>query len=139
MITHLPSRNGLLAYADNVAISADAMLIGVIGLVVFAVAAIVAAAPLVIARRRGILPTQGLIAAVTLWAILVSASVIFSVNASLRWNREYDQRVMSGYFDPQDQSDRPSPPWSLWAAAGATYIALVAWSAAGKRARPSAS
>jgi len=123
----------LLAYAEGTDTSSSSLITVVVALSIVAAVCVLAAIPAAVARRRKG-AAEGFLALMILWGALAAGSTLYSVNASMNWQKEYNRRVMSGYFDPADQSDRPHSPWLLWGVLGAAYVVTLVW--AGKTQRP---
>jgi phosphotransferase system glucose/maltose/N-acetylglucosamine-specific IIC component len=115
-----------LSYAEGSDTSDSDALLVVIALAILAAVFILIAIPVAMARRRSA-TAEGVLAIMILWGLLSAGSVIYSVNASMAWQKEYTRRVMSGYFDPADQSDRPRSPWILWSVLGVAYMGVLIW------------
>ena len=118
-----------LAYADTADTSSLNLQVVMTCAGILLAAAAVAFVPVAIrwSRRRG---ADGLALAALLWGALAAASVARATLARVDYAREWERRVRTGYYDPADRSDAPALPWMTWAALGAAYAGLVAWSLA---------
>jgi hypothetical protein len=93
------------------------------------VVGILAFIPIRLARSRGSRNPDALLAFVILWGLVLAGSVSYSVMRQMDWNSTYQQRLQSGYGNPDDLSDKPKPPVVLWAALGAAYAGMTGWAA----------
>ena len=82
--------------------------------------------PLAIARRQS-RQSRNIATFVIVWGLLVGGTLIYFMQSQMQWNAEYTTRVESGYFDPQDTSGAPRPPWLMAAGLTAGYFGLLAW------------
>ncbi len=102
-----------------------------ISLGVIAVSAVIGFVPIVLARRRSHRRAELIIASVILWTSITAASICWFVVRQHEYTASVQQSIMEGYYDPQDQSDKPRPPVALWTVAGACYGLLIFWSSRG--------
>lgn len=116
----------LLAVAEGPDTTDSNLTIVVIAILIVAGVCILAAIPVVTARRRSG-RTEGIGAAIIVWSLLLAGSAIYAVNAQMAYAKERTMRIMQN-FDPRDQSDRPAQPWVLWSVLGVGYIGAIAWS-----------
>ncbi|HWE02970.1 MAG TPA: hypothetical protein VG326_11235 [Tepidisphaeraceae bacterium] len=117
----------LLSYAEGPDPEDSSLRVVVIALAIIGVIGLLAAIPAAVARRRLHRHREGIVAALLLWAVLSAGSAIFAVNAQTTYAREYNRRIMSGYFDPRDTADAPELPWALWIALMAAYAGVMVW------------
>lgn len=61
------------------------------------------------------------------WGLLAAGSLCYATTQQINWGQERTKRIMSGYYDPNDNSDAPKLPWVLWGGLALGYGALVAW------------
>jgi hypothetical protein len=122
-----------LGYADSndTTNASIAVLVISSGIIVLAIAA--AMLPICIAWRRRIRQSDAVVPLCILWALSIAAVSIYAYVSKTRWNAEYTLRIESGYFDPRDTSDAPSPPWVLWYVSAVIYILLIVWAARAKQ------
>ncbi len=125
-----------LAYAEAADTSNSSLVIVLIGLGVLSVAAIAAFVPIGICWNRHHRQTDSIAALAVLWSLIAAISVIYFVNAQMKWSREQMLRIESGYFDPGDKSDAPAVPWALWGGLAAGYAVLIGWSFSQKNPPP---
>ena len=116
-----------LAYAEGPDTSDSGLTIVVIGLIIIAAFTLLAAVPSAAARRRRHRHLEGIIAAMVIWAALFAGSAIYFTNAQMKWSTEYNRRLMSGYGDPLDKTDKPRTPWALWAGLVLAYGGVTWW------------
>jgi hypothetical protein len=93
------------------------------------VTAILGLVPIQIAKMRGHLYRDSILAATILWGLALAGTISYSTMQQMDWSATYQQRLMSGYSDPNDLSDKPKIPVALWTGLGAGYAAIVLWSA----------
>ena len=122
-----------LAYADATDNSSTNLLLILSGAFILAATAALAAVLTFTAKARR--PRQSdIITAITLlWALIAAASLLYTVQSQMNWNKEYTLRLESGYLDPKDTADAPKLPWKLWTGLGVTYGATLAWSLSTRR------
>src|SRR5580658_10056509 len=100
------------------------------GIVVLTV--ILAMAPLVIARRRGLRQWEFFVTAALFWILLTAGSGIYTALQQWRWGNEQNERFESGYYTTdQANADAPTLPWLAWVVLLAIYAALIYWAVAG--------
>jgi hypothetical protein len=114
-------------YAEAPDTSNSALVFILVGSMLMVLAGGLALFPLAIARRRGSRQSRNIATFVILWGLLVGGTLIYFVQSQMQWNSEYTTRVESGYFDPQDTSGAPRPPWTMAAALTVGYFGLMAW------------
>ena len=122
-----------LAYAESTDPTSTNLLMILSGAFILAATAALAAVLTFTAKARR--PRQSdIITAITLlWALLTAASLLYTVQSQMNWNKEYTLRLESGYLDPKDTADAPKLPWKLWTGLGVTYGATLAWSLSTRR------
>ncbi|HET6249211.1 MAG TPA: hypothetical protein VFE47_16065 [Tepidisphaeraceae bacterium] len=92
---------------------------------------LLAAIPVVTARRRGLPQVEGIAALMVLWGLVTAGSIIYATNAQMQFNKEYTMRIMQNY-DANDRSDQPSKPWFLWGCLVAVYGGAMLWASSAK-------
>jgi len=117
----------LLSYAEGSDPTDSSLTLVVISLGIIGVVGLLVAVPATLARRRSHRNREGIVAALVLWAVLSAGSAIYAANAQISYSKEYNKRIMSGYFDPRDTSDAPKLPWVLWIVLGTSYGGLLIW------------
>ena len=103
---------------ELVLISAGVVL--VIGLLAFA--------PIQIARARRHRNIEAISALLALWGLLSAGSISYFIMKQMDWCTTYTQRIETGYYDPQDTSDKPTAPVGLWCGLSVSYAAIFFWS-----------
>jgi hypothetical protein len=96
------------------------------------VTALVAFVPIQLARVRQHRQREAIVAVVLLWGLLTAGSISSFVMKQMDWSSTYLQRIETGYYDPQNVSDKPAAPVPLWGGLAAVYTAIVLWSTRGK-------
>jgi hypothetical protein len=61
------------------------------------------------------------------WGLVAAGSLAYATTQQINWGQERTKRIMSGYYDPNDNSDAPKLPWPLWGGLAFGYGGLVAW------------
>jgi hypothetical protein len=95
---------------------------GVVLLVVF-----VGWIPIRMARLRGNRNADAIAAIVVLWGLILAGSISYAIMKQMDWAATYQQQIQSGYFDPQNTSDKPVAPVGLWCGLGVCYASLFLW------------
>jgi hypothetical protein len=80
-------------------------------------------------RRRGSIET--VTAVVVVWGLLTAGSISYVLMRRMDWNADLQARIMSGYYDPSDNTNQPKLPITLWTVLGVSYAALIGWAATG--------
>jgi uncharacterized membrane protein len=127
-----------LAYAEPASSSSDNLEIVMISLGVIAISCVLAFVPLALCWARHHRQTETVMAAAVLWGVVTAGSIIFAISAQMKWSHERLLRIESGYYDPQDQSDAPAKPFTIWGALAIAYGGLIAWAASQKNPPPPA-
>jgi hypothetical protein len=109
----------------------DNALIVLIGAGVAAGAAVLAAVPGVVARRRLHRQREGLTALAVVWALATAAAVVWAVNRDWAASVDRQRQIESGDVDPRDPVPDPPSWWPVWAGLGVGYLGLVAWALGG--------
>ena len=95
--------------------------------------AVLAAVPIMTARRRGHRHAEAIMALALVCALVAGGSACMTVSALDKWAREDELLLDTGYYSPQEQHhERPAMPWGLWIGVGVAYCAIVGWSVAGR-------
>jgi hypothetical protein len=127
MFTH-PS--WLLGYADPTDQSNPSIQIVVISAGIALVAVILALLPICIAWKRRHRQSETIVPIGILWGLATAAVCIYAYITQANWAKERMARIMSGYYDPQDNSAAPALPWGFWLLLMAAYTILIVWSMA---------
>jgi hypothetical protein len=85
-----------------------------------------------VARSRGRQKRDVLMAMLVIWGLLTAGSISVSVMQQMDWSATLQQRISSGYYDPNNVSDQPKLPIPLWCGLGAAYAGMMLWAAVGK-------
>jgi hypothetical protein len=123
----------LLAYAEGPDPTDSNLLFVVVALGIIGAVGLMAAIPATMARRRGHRHREQIVTALLLWAILLAGSAIYAVNAQMKYSKEYNRRLLTGYADPKDVSDQPKPPWALLIGLGVAYGGVLVSIGLGKK------
>jgi hypothetical protein len=94
---------------------------------IIAVAALLGFVPIQLARWAKHRRLELIIAVMILWTSVLSLSVCWFVVRQYQFNTSVQQNIMEGYYDPQDQSDKPQPLVALWSGLGVCYAGLLFW------------
>jgi ABC-type uncharacterized transport system permease subunit len=96
---------------------------------VVALTAVLAFIPIYLAARHR--QREIIVGLLVLWGLALAGSVSYSVMQQMDWSTAYNQRIETGYSDPQDLSDEPALPVTLWSGLAAAYLGLVIWARIG--------
>jgi hypothetical protein len=99
-----------------------------IGIGVIAAAAVIGFVPIQLARMANHRRFDLICTAVVLWTAVSAASVCWFIVRQYQFSTSQQQSLLEGYYDPQDQSDKPQAPIVLWSAMGGCYGLLIWWS-----------
>jgi hypothetical protein len=116
-----------LAYADSGDSSATSMELILGGAAIVAVTALMAFILVLVARSRRHRQAELITLAMVVWSVLTAGSLMWAGQAQVNWSNEYQTRILSGYYDPQNTSDKPKLPWALWTGLGLAYAGLMGW------------
>jgi hypothetical protein len=122
-----------LAYADSSDPSSTNLLMIVGGILILAVVVILAFVLVIIAKAKEHRRADAIMTAAFFWAILTAATLLYTGQAQMRWSKEYNLQLETGYLDPSNQSSRPDLPWKIWIGLGVAYGAMLVWSLSQKR------
>jgi hypothetical protein len=125
MFTH---RSWLLAYADPTDQSNPSIQIVVNSSGIVLVAAALALVPICIAWKRRHRQSETIVPIGIVWGLATASVCIYVYITQSNWAKERMLRIMSGYYDPQDNSSAPALPWVMWFVLAAIYVALILWS-----------
>ena len=128
----------MLSYADPTDNSGSGLVVVLLCLAVTVAAAGLALLPIGLARTRRHLQSEAIVGFAILWALALAGSVVIASMADMKWSKERDMRIKSGYYDPRDNTDAPAKPWAFWGGLGVVYTGLVGWSMAQQNAEPRA-
>ena len=117
----------LLAYADASDQTASTMKIVLICAGILVVVAAVAFVPVAITWSRRHRQGEAITGLSVLWGLIATGSLWYSTTQQINWGQERTKRILSGYYDPNDNSDAPKLPWILWGGLALGYGGLVAW------------
>jgi hypothetical protein len=118
----------LLAYADPTDQSNPSIQIVVISAGIALGAVILALLPISIAWKRRHRQSETVVPIGILWGLATAAVCIYAYITQASSAKERMARIMSGYYDPQDNSGAPALPWGIWLLLAAVYIVLIVWS-----------
>jgi hypothetical protein len=116
-----------LSYAEGPDPTDSSLTLVVISLGIIAMVGLLAAVPATLAKRKSHRHREGIVTALLLWAVLSAGAAIYAANARIGYSKEYNKRVMSGYFDPRDTGDEPKPQWVLWTTLATAYCGIAIW------------
>jgi len=83
--------------------------------------------PIQLARISGHRHRDAITAIIILWGLILAGSISYSIMKQMDWATTYQQRIETGYYDPQNISDKPVAPVGLWCGVGVCYAGLVLW------------
>jgi lysylphosphatidylglycerol synthetase-like protein (DUF2156 family) len=89
--------------------------------------AVAASVPVMIAWSRRHRRADWVITVAILWGVLTVVSVASFVLKEMQYSHAHMLDVESGYYDPNDTSDAPRLPVSMWTVLGIGYLGLLAW------------
>jgi hypothetical protein len=120
----------VIAYAETA--SGPSLTVALVCLGAVVLVAALALVPVVVAWARRHRRAETIVGVTILWAGIAAVSLLMSAMDQMKWSRERDLRIRSGYYDPgQVDPDAPQWPWKLWGGMGVGYAAIVAWAVAG--------
>jgi hypothetical protein len=121
----------VIAYAETASGPSLTVVLVCLGAVVLVAA--LALVPVAVAWARRHRRAETIVGVTILWAGIVAVSLLMSAMDQMKWSRERDLRIRSGYYDPaQPDPDAPRWPWKLWAGMGMGYGGIVGWAARGR-------
>lgn len=125
--------SNVLARAEEPDYSANQWIVIFVAVgVIVAIAALVAV-PILVARRRRLRRVEAIQAFALLWGAIAAVSCITTAVAEFHWRQEYQLRIKTGYYDPQDLSGAPTRPVPLWVLLGTVYVVVLLSSLIGKK------
>jgi hypothetical protein len=124
---------GTLAYADSGDAGSTNLLMIVGGVLILAVIVVLALVLIITAKAKEHRRADAITTAAFFWAILTAATLLYAGQAQMRWSKEYNLQLETGYLDPQNQSGHPALPWKMWIGLGVAYGAMLAWALSQKR------
>ena len=124
--------HGLLAYAESTDPGSTNLVKVLVGMVILAACALLAALVTAIARSRDHRQADAIMVAAMFWAIITAGLAMYAASAQYNWSREYTTRIESGYYDPRDTSDKPKLPWISGSCLTIAYAGLLGWASLGK-------
>jgi hypothetical protein len=122
-----------LARADNADPTLANLTLILIGLVVVGVVALLAFLPLRLVRARAHRHLEVITTLMIFWAVATAGIVIKGFMDQQKWSAEHQAQILSGYFDPSDQTGAPQWPVKTSIVLGVAYCGLVIWSLGAKR------
>ena len=105
----------LVAYAERADSGNPDLWLALVCVVFVGIACTLAFVPFAMVRLRNPARKGNVLLAAILWALISAGSGIYLAQSRISWRREYDLRVQSGYYDPQDLTDFPAIPWRFGA------------------------
>jgi hypothetical protein len=117
-----------LARADATDPTLSNLILILFALLIVGVVSLLAFLPLRIARTRAHRHLELLTTFMIFWSIATAGIAIKTFMDQQKWSAEHQAQVLSGYFDPSDQSAAPQWPVKTSIALGVVYCGLVAWS-----------
>jgi hypothetical protein len=97
-----------------------------------ALVAALALVPVVVAWARRHRRAETIVGVTILWAGIAAVSLLMSAMDQMKWSRERELRIRSGYYDPRQQDpDAPRWPWKLWTGMAVGYGGIVGWAVIG--------
>jgi hypothetical protein len=91
------------------------------------VIAVLGLVPIFIARLRRHRQLEAITAIIVLWGVLLAGSICYSIMQQMDWTKALQERIESGYYDPQDTTGKPTTPVPLWCGLGVCYAAITFW------------
>lgn len=116
----------LLGKAEGPDLNDSNLTLVVAAMVTVATVCLLAAIPVVFARRR-MGRAEGIAALMVVWALLSAGSAIYTIQRQMAWSKEYTMRIMQDY-NASDMSDRPTNPWAVWGCLAIFYGGALLWS-----------
>jgi hypothetical protein len=114
-----------LAYAEPPDTSDSNLQLVIVSVVVITAAAVLAFVPVFLAWSRRQRRIDVIVALAVVWGLLAAVSVIHATTAQMKWSKEKNLRIQTGYVDPKDDTDAPPLPWLQWFVLGAGYAGVV--------------
>jgi hypothetical protein len=116
----------LLATAAETPSAWTNLTFGMTLLVVAGMTALMAAVPVVIARRRRLRAAPTLMLIAVVWGILLATDVGYGINRTETDDARNDDLLRTGSIDPNELTPPPIWPWMVAAAGFVFYAGLVA-------------
>lgn len=133
----LPSPGGLpssatfhLARGDNGDQSLPNLILILFCLAVVGVVALLAFVPVRIARGRGHRQIEIITTLLIFWSIATTGLTIKTYLEQQKWSAGHQAEILSGYFDPKDESSRPAWPVKTAIGLAVVYCGLAGWAIA---------
>lgn len=122
-----------LARGDNSDPTLSNLILILFCLAVVCFVGLLAFVPVRIARGRGHRQVEIITTLLIFWSIATAGLTIKTYLEQQKWSAEHQAEILSGYFDPKDESSRPE--WPVKAAIGlaAAYCGLAGWAISTKR------
>jgi hypothetical protein len=103
-----------------------------LGAVVVVAALALALVPVAVAWARRHRRAEAIVGVTILWAGITALSLLMSAMDQMKWSRERDLRIRSGYYDPrQVDPDAPKWPWRFWTGMAVAHGGIVGWAVIG--------
>jgi hypothetical protein len=94
-------------------------------LAVAGAAALLAAIPIVMARRQRLRAAASVTLVAVFWGIAVAVDAGYGIARTQEDNTRNDQQLRSNYIDPSDLQPPPVWPWVALAGAGVVYAGML--------------
>jgi hypothetical protein len=121
-----------LARADATDPTLSNLILILFALLIVGVVALLAFLPLRIARARAHRHIELITTLMIFWSVATAGIVIKAFMDQQKWSAEHQAQVLSGYFDPSDQSAAPQWPVKPFIVFGVAYCGLAAWTLGAK-------
>jgi hypothetical protein len=96
------------------------------------VVALLAFVPIRVALGRNHRQIEILTTLMIFWSVATAGLAIKSFLEQQKWSAEHQSQILSGYFDPADESSRPAWPVKNAIGLGVAYCGLAAWAIGAK-------
>jgi hypothetical protein len=122
-----------LARADNADPSLSNLILILFCLLTVGVVALLAYVPIRVARGRSHRQVEIITTLMIFWSVANVGLVIKTFLDQQKWFADHQSQILSGYFDPGDESSRPGWPVKTAVGLGVAYCGLLGWAVAFKR------
>ena len=121
-----------LARGDNADPSLSNLILVLFCLFTAGVVALLAFVPVRVARERNHRQIEIITTLMIFWSVATAGLAIKTFLDQQKWSAEHQSQMLSGYFDPKDESSRPPWPVKTAIALGVAYCGLAGWAVRAK-------
>jgi hypothetical protein len=116
-----------LARADNPDPALANLILILFCLLTVGLVALLAFAPVRLARGRNHRQIEIITTLMIFWSVATAGLAIKTFLDQQKWSAEHQSQIISGYFDPADESGRPAWPVKTAIWLGVAYCGLAVW------------